>query len=206
MLVPLSLVSLLAGTLWWARRRLVRVDVTGRSMHPTLNDGDVVLVRRTRRSHSLRPGRLVVAERLPERSEVDALIVPRQPSDPEWIVKRIAAVSEDLDQRRGRDRWRNDGISPPPMRPETVFLLGDNQHDSRDSRHVGPWPTDRLLGVVVCRIRRAAGPDANGAQLSDGTGVSGVPSSTRSNRPPVEPAISGMPGRVVRACVSLPRG
>ncbi|MER7210835.1 S26 family signal peptidase [Streptosporangium sp. NPDC000239] len=40
----------------------------------------------------------------------------------------------------------------PPGRP---VLLGDNQEAGYDSRHVGCFPAERVLGVVLRPLRRS---------------------------------------------------
>jgi signal peptidase I len=143
------LVAGMTTALWWARHHLVRVAVTGHSMRPTLDQGDVVLVRRTA-GRGLRPGRVVVAETPSSPSQwAEPTSSPNQDGGPGWMVKRIAALRLDDGPGLGdHDLWR-------ALAPGTVYLLGDNQRASYDSRAVGPWPVDRLLGVVVCRLRRA---------------------------------------------------
>ena len=142
------LVAASTTALWWARHHLVRVNVAGESMHPTLEHGDVVLALRTT-GRGLRPGRVVVAGRLsaPSGAPSDA---PDRGAGPGWIVKRIAALRLDDGPALG------DHDAAQDLAPGTVYLLGDNQRASYDSRAVGPWPADRLLGVVVYRLRRAA--------------------------------------------------
>ena len=106
---------LCGAALWWARRRLLLVDVVGMSMEPALRDGDVVLaVRRGR----LAAGRIVVAARHYE-------------GGVGWDIKRVESV-----------------------RCGGLFLVGDNLNASKDSRDVGLYDSDRVLGVVIVRVRR----------------------------------------------------
>jgi signal peptidase I len=111
------------------RRRYVLVAVTGRSMLPTLAAGDRVVVRRVR-PHRVRPGNVVVARAPGTGGDAPA---GRRVAGEAWLVKRVTAVG-----------------SPPG----TVVLLGDNATRSRDSRHWGPLPADRVLGVVVTVFHR----------------------------------------------------
>jgi len=65
----------------------------------------------------------------PNRVRPGTVVVARPPFDgPTLLVKRVTAVD-----------------SPPG----TVVLHGDNAARSRDSRHWGPLPADRVLGIVV---------------------------------------------------------
>jgi signal peptidase I len=152
-----------AAALWWARRHLVRVVVVGQSMQPTLDPGDVVLVRRTA-GRGLRPRRLVVAQTpsAPYRWHEPGGS-PLQTASRTWMVKRIAALRLDGGSGQGDPDLRS------TLAPGTVYLVGDNPTASYDSRAVGPWPVDRLLGIVVCRLRRAAaaaGPHAVSARTA----------------------------------------
>ncbi|HSK96642.1 MAG TPA: S26 family signal peptidase [Euzebyales bacterium] len=168
------------AALWWARRHLVRVTVVGQSMQPTLDHGDVVLVRRTA-AHALHPGQLVVAEQPAAAQRWD----DRRDGGPpglaatHWMVKRIAALRVDDGPAQG------DGDLRPSLPPGTVYLLGDNLQASEDSRNLGPWPIDRLLGVVVCRLRASGSADL----------VAGPPPPPPTGTPGSGPAEPGGPRR-----------
>jgi signal peptidase I len=116
-------------TLAGVRRRYVLVAVTGSSMLPTLAAGDRVMVRRVR-PHRVRPGNVVVARTPGTGGDAPAR---QRVAGETWLVKRVTAVG-----------------SPPG----TVVLHGDNAARSRDSRHWGPVPADRVLGVVVTVFHR----------------------------------------------------
>ncbi|MEU5342473.1 MULTISPECIES: S26 family signal peptidase [unclassified Streptomyces] len=127
--------------LFWSRRNLVVVTVEGTSMTPTMTHGDRVLVRR-RRLRRVRIGDVVVLEpplegpfRTAAKAGADGRV---------WNVKRVAALP---------------GDPVPPeipgggqMSQGTLAVLGDNRDDSIDSRHRGPFPAERLMGVVVCKL------------------------------------------------------
>ncbi|WP_213455183.1 S26 family signal peptidase [Rhizomonospora bruguierae] len=138
-------IAVVGAALWWARRYLVRVTVEGQSMRPTLNQGDVVLVRRTT-GRGLRPGRLVIA--LPQ-GPSDGATGPVQVAGQHWLVKRVAALRPDDGPGLGDEGLRG------TLAPGTAYLLGDNPQASYDSRAAGPFPIDRLVGVVLCRLREA---------------------------------------------------
>jgi signal peptidase I len=107
-------------------RRLVAVTVRGMSMEPTYRDGDRVLVRR---GGALTPGQVVVLE-----------------ESGGWLIKRVAAVPGDpvpRDRVPALAEVREDRV------PEgKLVLLGDNQDVSMDSREVGYFPVERVLGAV----------------------------------------------------------
>ena len=92
-------------------------------MAPTLLPGDRLYVDRRAPSDSYRRGQIVVID------------------DPEtagrWLIKRFHATpSEPADT---------------PVPQGTLFLVGDNARESRDSRTFGPVPTSRVVGRVRTR-------------------------------------------------------
>jgi signal peptidase I len=134
-------------------RRLVAVTVRGMSMTPTYYDGDRVLARR---GGDLRPGQVIVVERPeiggdwanpPQRSTRPRSLVGR-----EWMIKRVAAVAGDPVPR---DRVPALAEVPEDRVPAgKLVLLGDNAHLSYDSRRIGYFPAERVLGVVVRPLSR----------------------------------------------------
>ncbi|MGC4896942.1 S26 family signal peptidase [Micromonospora sp. DT31] len=128
--------------IWWLRRSLVVVSVTGESMVPTLFHGDSLLVRRVHRGR-VRRDRVVVLELPRQQPEVDDPPVPAG-GPVEWSVKRVVGLPGDPTEAIGRPG----GTVPAGF----VTVAGDNATRSYDSRHVGPVPVDRLLGVVVARM------------------------------------------------------
>ncbi|MFV2209049.1 S26 family signal peptidase [Actinomadura sp. LOL_016] len=141
------------AALWWARRSLVVVTVSGTSMTPALRDGDRVLVRR-RALHRVRRGDVVVLE-----PPLDGPYLPGPPGSGGrfWNVKRVAALPGDP---LPPDVPGGDGTVPAG----TLAVLGDDP-GSVDSRMRGVFPGDRLLGVVVRRMTVMGTP---GQRPSDG--------------------------------------
>ncbi|MFD7712104.1 S26 family signal peptidase [Streptomyces sp. NPDC059785] len=126
-----------------ARRSLVSVTVHGSSMEPTYRDGDRVLVRR---GATPAPGHVVVAP-LPTFTPGDAEGPPTRvvfTADHEgWLIKRVASVP-------------GDPVPGGRVPPGRVILLGDNSANSLDSRQIGYFPADALLGVVLRRLPRVS--------------------------------------------------
>ncbi|MEU9510866.1 S26 family signal peptidase [Micromonospora sp. NPDC048170] len=134
-------------------RRLIAVTVSGRSMEPSYHNGDRVLVRR-----GVAPavGQVVVVEQQMGNAWPSNSFQPADGSAPvagrTWLIKRVAAVPGDpvpfgampVRAEVGQERV------PPGM----LVLLGDNQAESFDSRRVGYFPTERLLGIVLRALPR----------------------------------------------------
>lgn len=129
------------------RTRLVSVTVTGNSMLPAYHAGDHVLVRR---GVVPRRGGVVVVE-LPDverrtwRSRPAGLGSPGSPvTERQWLLKRVRAVPGDL--------WEAEEGKPQRVPEGQLVLLGDNTAVSFDSRQMGPFPVERVLGAVWRRL------------------------------------------------------
>jgi len=120
------------------RRRFVVVRVDGKSMEPTLRDGDRVLVRRTSIA-DVPAGAVVVLE----------------PPEPmvglRWMVKRAVALPGDPVPRETVPALRD---VPERLVPDDcIVVLGDNTERSHDSRTAGYFPAATLLGPVIRQLR-----------------------------------------------------
>ncbi|BCL16547.1 S26 family signal peptidase [Micromonospora sagamiensis] len=138
------LLVLLAGAVALVRGRVVVVSVSGLSMTPTLRDGDLVLVRRVRGRVPRRGQVVLVEEAGPCR--------PGGPSDRPpltWVVKRVVALPGEP-APTFLPSWASDPAGRVPA--GHLVLLGDNPEVSRDSRHFGAVPVERVLGVAVRRL------------------------------------------------------
>ena len=130
------------------RRRLVVVTVVGESMLPTYRTGDRVVVRRTDLAQ-VRPGDVVVIEepddgggwvRRPPFGARATDLDSRQ-----WMIKRVVAVPGDPAPVQDLPP-----MAAGPAVPVGAFVVrGDNANRSYDSRQLGYFPADRLLGVVA---------------------------------------------------------
>lgn len=158
-LIAVSIAApVLAGgwyAVWVLRRRLVVVDVQGKSMEPTLREGDRVLVRRIA-ADAVRAGDIVVIERgagpsggpSARADRLDRLA--RLDRRRDWAIKRAAAVAGDPVPASVAAAA---GVAPGTAVPAGfLVVLGDNAARSADSRVWGYLPTERLLGVVRRRL------------------------------------------------------
>ncbi|MEV4228958.1 S26 family signal peptidase [Streptomyces bobili] len=125
------------------RRRLVSVTVVGHSMLPTYRPGDRVLVRRGVVPST---GGVVVVE-LPSTEHRKWELPPaglgsrRHPiARRQWLVKRVVAGPG--------DRWTTEAGEADVVPGGQLVLLGDNPSVSFDSRQMGPFPVNRVLGEV----------------------------------------------------------
>lgn len=142
-LEPLAVAVGLAAA---ARAAVHIYSIPSRSMVPTLEVGDQIVVTR-----------YVTAE--PERGEV---IVFRSPlAADELMVKRVIGVPGDVvDSRLGRVRVGGHTLPEPyvlraaasgaieaqVIPADSYYVLGDNRDDSLDSRTWGYVPRDRIVG------------------------------------------------------------
>jgi signal peptidase I len=133
------------------RQRVLVVTVDGVSMTPTLQPGDRVLARR-RIASSVRRGEIVVVTEPGPCRRDD----PTGSRNARLVVKRVAAIAGDPQPSYlpAWARWPT-GVVPAGY----LVVLGDNAQVSRDSRHVGAVPAERVLGVVTRRLGRQGSPD-----------------------------------------------
>ncbi|HUR81571.1 MAG TPA: signal peptidase I [Thermoanaerobaculia bacterium] len=142
-LQPLAVAVALAGV---ARAAVHIYSIPSRSMAPTLEAGDQIVVTRYLRSE-------------PERGDVIVFRSLRSPD--ELMVKRVIALPGDLiDSRLGRVRIGGHTMPEPyVMRAaatgaiesqivpaDRYFVLGDNRDDSIDSRSWGYVPRANVIG------------------------------------------------------------
>lgn len=146
-----------------------KVKVDGESMMDTLLDKDQLIV--TDFCYNPQRGDIVIVSRNPENSDDSEKLKYNQP-----IVKRVIAVAGDTieitedgkvllnDEELDEPYIRNyeDHLGTPQVNlfnketvPEgCVFVMGDNRHNSHDSRTNDIWMVDKryILGKVLLRV------------------------------------------------------
>jgi signal peptidase I len=148
--VRFAIVAALVATaaMTWMRRHLVRVVVDGPSMEPAFSSGSRLLIRRVMPGagpvHMIRAGVVVVLEAPAVGAPAGARVATGR-----WVVKRVAAVPGDpLPSAVAVAIGAPSGSRVPTGH---LAVLGDNPHASVDSRHYGPVPLERVLGVALTR-------------------------------------------------------
>ncbi|MYT36583.1 hypothetical protein GTY66_11035 [Streptomyces sp. SID8356] len=125
------------------RSSLVIVTVTGLSMLPTYKPGDRVLVRRRRRPTR---GEIIVVKRPGRGGDLRngrARGIGSRfsgVSSDQWLIKRVAGIPGDI---------APEGGAVPPGK---LVLLGDNASVSLDSRQLGFFSSEHVLGTVWRRF------------------------------------------------------
>lgn len=126
-----------------------RVRVDGHSMHPTLENGEFVLVNKL----SYRFGSV-------QRGDIIVFHFPMNPK--EELIKRVIGLPGDhILVRNSKVSVNGQLISepyiaqPPQYSGEwtvaegQLFVLGDNRNNSNDSKDWGPLPFDQVVGKAV---------------------------------------------------------
>lgn len=142
-------VSLLLVLAQFATGNVQSYRVVSRSMQPTLNVGDYVLMLRVQNLVDLK----------------DHVVVFSPDDGGTALTKRVvAAGAEAVEVRRGQ-LYINGEQEPYQFSPlvypmsrrwdlleDEVFVAGDNRNNSFDSIDHGPIPNERVLGIVACRV------------------------------------------------------
>ncbi|WP_110952364.1 MULTISPECIES: S26 family signal peptidase [Streptomyces] len=145
-----------ASLLFWLRKRLISVKISGVSMLPTFHPGDRVLARRVPQSRIAAGDIVVLASQPRTLAQLQAEARPYEIVSWEphvtadyvrkdsWVIKRVAAVPGELVPPQVRSRVQGEVV------PQGSFVaLGDNPVNSVDSRHHGYLPLGAILGKVI---------------------------------------------------------
>jgi signal peptidase I len=130
------------------RRCLFVVTVEGSSMQPGLREGDRVVARRVKITN-VRSGDVVVIRR-PDESMASNLSQGSRSVMHSLLIKRVAAVPGDPVPRYSVPALAS---RPEDRVPFGYFVaLGDNHRRSFDSKQIGYFSGDLLVGVVIRHI------------------------------------------------------
>ena len=130
------------------RRRIVVIEVSGHSMHPTYVDGELVLVRRAV-LRDVRVGEVVVFAVPPSAGNEEGTPPHGRLDGRRWLIKRAAALPGQPVPGSVRAAAKADTVPTGHL-----VVLGDNTGSSIDSRAWGLLPEPYLLGVVRRRMLR----------------------------------------------------
>ena len=135
-------------------------EVNGRSMTPTLNDGDRVLILKL--NYINLP---FLEKKLIITSPKKGSIIAFQKEDGVELIKRVIALPNDEVDIKNQTVYVNNSIqgrglgltSPKNAFPVTlddhcVFVLGDNRNLSNDSRAFGCVPIENIRGNLALRL------------------------------------------------------
>ncbi|GHO57270.1 signal peptidase I [Ktedonobacter robiniae] len=143
-----SLLLLLVLLLILARLSLLVVTVQGESMTPTLLSGERVLVWRLWPVFRLREGQIVLI------SQEDKSFQAAP------YLKRILALQGEIRTLRPRLEHNSNNAADHVEQEQAwqipagyVFVCGDNLEHSIDSRVWGPLPRQRVMGVMLKKLR-----------------------------------------------------
>lgn len=143
--IAVTAVTIATAAVWLLRRRFAVVTVVGQSMQPAFTAGDRVLVHRARPAE-LRSGQVIVLGQ-PSPAGRRQSRTSRRVSDASWMIKRVAALPGDpaLSDHLPVEVAEASARVPPGK----LVVLGDNAAISRDSRQLGYFASDQVLGIVV---------------------------------------------------------
>jgi signal peptidase I len=148
--------------------------VLGESMAPTFRSGQVFLTSRVNDASMLRQGDVVLfslnGQLLLKRiyavggQRVWVLSPPDNPS----VIDRIVPPAELMGIRHMIERRHGAGeLAEMTVPSGHVFVIGDSQFNSLDSRHFGPVPVEDVRGrVIVSRLFSLWGGEGPGAPVA----------------------------------------
>ena len=130
--------------------------VSGDSMQPTYEEGDLLIFSRT--SGHYEQGDVVLI-RTEDGQEVIKRIVA-VPGESLYIDGRTGIVfidGQELEENytQGRTDRENSIDYPVRLQDDEYFVLGDNRDHSLDSREYGPVTADQIIGKVLITFRKS---------------------------------------------------
>jgi len=157
---PLVALALCALVLWTVQGLgLTVVQVRGPSMNPSYTDGQVLFVNRL--AYGLQAPSIGDYLWIWKAPNLGDPVVVRRPESLTWVVKRVAGLPGmplSVTGHRLKLGDRTVGLTPAqeywleacPRVPEgSIFVLGDNQDRSQDSRDWGFVPLGDVLGRAL---------------------------------------------------------
>lgn len=125
------------------------IFVSGDSMIPTLTDGESLAVEKVSRYSSL-----------PARGEI---VILTDPDNGETLVKRVIGLPGDTIEIKNSTVYVNEQAQTEPyvsaepyndmeaatVPEDSIFVMGDNRYNSKDSRFIGPINKSYIIGRAL---------------------------------------------------------
>lgn len=124
-----------------------RVIVTGNSMHPFLEDGDVCLVWKL--NIKLGRGDVVTAKR---ENKILIKRIVGLPGETLQIISGCVYIDGKMMERNIYTEDKGVLNTPYVLKEDEYFIMGDNRGGSDDSRRFGSININDINGKVLCRI------------------------------------------------------
>lgn len=155
--------------------------VFGRSMEPTLHEGDLIIMSKIINTFDIEPkyGDIVIIDSQVEQkhslkddlifalkyNKISYYLFEQIPEDKYWI-KRVIGKSGDVIEFKNGELFRNGILINEPYIKEEMrtsnfkvvvpknhtFVLGDNRNHSADSRIIGSVPLENVLGKLLIQL------------------------------------------------------
>ncbi|MDA8353687.1 MAG: signal peptidase I [Firmicutes bacterium] len=157
-------------------------EVNGQSMQPTLQDNNYILISKLPNTFDQVPdyGDIVVIDSVINRdrslmrefqeASLYRMVTGQEKAHNRWLKRVIGRPGDTLEfkdnivYRNGqllKEPYLKDATTPPPSDEDMhkltvpeghVFVMGDNRHNSQDSRAIGPIPIDHVLGKMIFQM------------------------------------------------------
>lgn len=145
-----TLIIIFAGLLFWLTQTFFLVDIDGRSMQPTLYDGETVLCNKTAKAKA---GDVVVISGESENGYIIKRVIAVAGQTVQIIEGRVYVDGVAIEEPYIKDQTFDfDGkwSEPRVVKENEIFYLGDNRPISKDSRSKSfdTCLVEQIVGVV----------------------------------------------------------
>lgn len=127
------------------------VIVDGSSMNPTLKDNDILLLKKY--DHSFKRFDIVVVDFIGEKLIKRVIGLPGEHI--EYKDSKLYIDSKEVKEpfiKQSTEDFKLENIGYSKIPDDMYFVVGDNRHNSQDSRMIGLIPKDNIEGSVTFRL------------------------------------------------------